>query len=108
METLRQDLPEQLLAQHSPLAGELNGMETFETFATRIEGSMPPHSLGNSMEWKPHTLRFKTNHPYSSPLAGELNGMETGLSACHGWSPFFVSPLAGELNGMETSRVHTF
>ena len=86
----------------SPLAGELNKLET-SGITTLNRWRMPsPHSLGNSINWKLQERHTRVWTGIRSPLAGELNKLET----LQGDDPVIDiqdSPLAGELNKLETS-----
>ena len=89
-------------ASLSPLAGDINWMETGLGVSTSYHGG--PHSLGTLIEWKLISLISMFRQLLLSPLAGDINWMET--RRCH---PLRIplscpeSPLAGDINWMETS-----
>ena len=70
-------LVELLALRGSPLAGELNKLETSPVFSGNFL-AFAPHSLGNSINWKPDTVvPILVAILGFSPLAGELNKLET-------------------------------
>ena len=63
--------------QVSPLAGDINRMETpIVAFSKTVPGG--PHSLGTLIEWKHKVYVAETvGSSGMSPLAGDINRMET-------------------------------
>ncbi len=69
-------------SKKSPLAGDINWMETFsQANPTKVNLSCP-HSLGTLIEWKlPYPVQSRSGYAFLrlSPLAGDINWMETKL-----------------------------
>ncbi len=89
----------------SPLAGEINWMETVKiSYVFMCRDLFSP--LAGEINWM-ETSRYISDSSLSivSPLAGEINWMETFRFLITVESNI-VSPLAGEINWMETS-VHS-
>ncbi len=83
----------------SPLAGDINWMETIYLKLTILSVN-GPHSLGILIEWKRYSgCVLKRNS--LSPLAGDINWMETLFSILLD-GEIKLSPLAGDINWMET------
>ncbi len=82
METLHIPGGEQGEAMQSPLAGDINWMET-------------------------PGLVYESTTTITSPLAGDINWMETGKWISENNDNFFyeMSPLAGDINWMETPYI---
>ncbi len=65
----------------SPLAGDINWMETRELVpSSQAESRDSPHSLGTLIEWKLFFTEVLKKPPLLSPLAGDINWMETQQS----------------------------
>ncbi len=113
----------------SPLAGDINWMETLIKTWSDYQQLQRPHSLGILIEWKLNGYTWFLLRELLSPLAGDINWMETNgvcglviktLTLCpHSlgilieWKPeaqqlsekadrVSRSPLAGDINWMET------
>jgi hypothetical protein len=87
----------------SPLAGDINWMETLNRSASALLNRVMqrPHSLGTLIEWK-HNARFLEQLNFHlSPLAGDINWMETAQATYASFTSR-GSPLAGDINWMET------
>jgi len=110
----------------SPLAGELNKLETRSLLTFRslriaphslgnsinwklIHESIkrvcapPPHSLGNSINWKQALVKFELGIGISPHSLGNSINWKLPLRGSR-LSLYTYSPLAGELNKLETVR----
>ena len=87
----------------SPLAGDINWMETWKNGKLEIDSLLSP--LAGDINWMETIFAIVMNigvH-FLSPLAGDINWMETAERT---WERLtqkeFKSPLAGDINWMET------
>ena len=79
METSLVDFIAYVARNVSPLAGDINWMETLKAAPSFVSISSP-HSLGTLIEWKRYLFRvdiMKVHESDMSPLAGDINWMET-------------------------------
>ena len=86
----------------APLAGAISWMETLG-LGLKMILRREPHSLGQSVEWKPLGLySFSSQTSLEAPLAGAISWMETALAMSSLKSFGIAAPLAGAISWMET------
>ncbi len=92
--------------RRSPLAGDINWMETGRSSSLLPSSSSSP--LAGDINWM-ETLTQQGLYLFAldrSPLAGDINWMETlAIAWLSHTCIFFPSPLAGDINWMETGSI---